>query len=122
MGLNHCCPATFSAFISRNKNSALRYKVQFGADRFQRWLSVAGLLLVLVFAGLEAVHVHSDRSLSSHSGASCLLCISAHANAPTVVAHPLPVLFAVAMVAIPHDAQGQGIAARLELFIRPPPV
>ena len=95
MGLYHHESATRSAFISRNKNSALRYKVQFGAEvggtcplpgpralmrrslfrnqlarRFRRWLSVACLLLVLVFAGLEPVHIHSDRSLSSHSGAS----------------------------------------------------
>ena len=90
-------------------------------EPLQRWIAATCLLLVLVFAGLEAVHVHSDRSLTNHAGASCLLCMSAHPNAPTVAAQPLPVLFTVAIVAIPYEVKGQGITARLELFTRPPP-
>ena len=79
------------------------------------------LVLVLLFAAVEAVHVHSDLALSRHSGTSCLICISAHANVPTVTVDSLAVSFAVAAMVVPYAVEAKGIASRLELFIRPPP-
>ncbi|HEY6968531.1 MAG TPA: hypothetical protein VJA94_04975 [Candidatus Angelobacter sp.] len=78
-------------------------------------------MLVLVFAAVEAVHVHSYQTLSRHSGTSCLICISTHANVPTVNVDSLPVSFAVAAMVVPYAVEVKGIASRLELFIRPPP-
>jgi hypothetical protein len=76
-------------------------------------------LLVVVFSGLETTHAHSD--LPRASDTPCLICLALHVNAPAVTVHPLPVLFAVAIIAIPYEIQGNGLAGRLELFTRPPP-
>jgi DNA topoisomerase VI subunit B len=91
-------------------------------SRLQRWGSGFCLLLLLVFTAAEAVHVHSNTALSGHSRTPCLICISTHSNAPALTARPLPVLVAVASIAIPYETEAKGIASRLELFTRPPPL
>lgn len=93
---------------------------QFGATIFQRWMTVFCLLLVVVLTSAEAVHMHPD-SVISRDGSRCLLCFSLHANAPIATAHPLPVQFAVTILAVTYEVQAKGIASRLELFTRPPP-
>ena len=93
---------------------------QFDTGRLGRWISAACLLLVLVFAGMEAVHAHS--ALIEDSGTPCLICISAHANAPAIVVTSLPVVFAVEFLMLPHEVEEQSITTRLELFTRPPPL
>jgi hypothetical protein len=98
------------------------HKGQFAANRLQRWATVSCLLLLLVFTGVEAVHVHSNSDISRHSATPCLICISAHSNAPASAARPLPVLMAVAVVIIPYEVEATSIASRLELFTRPPPI
>lgn len=95
-------------------------KAQFGLIRFQRGITVFCLLLVVLFTAVEAVHTHSD--IARHSGAPCLICISAHSNAPALTAHFLPVLVAVASIIVPYEFEAKGIASRLELFTRPPPL
>lgn len=82
-----------------------------------RWIAMSCVLLVLLISGVEAAHMHSGASSSS----SCVICISAHANAPAVVFHPLPVLYAVDVVAIPFQTEGKSTSPELQLFIRPPP-
>lgn len=94
---------------------------QFEAGRLKRCLVFCGLLLILVFAGIEAMHAHPDGNLSGQSG-HCALCITVHANATAVTFHPLPALRAVAMIAVPVLDQGQGVGTELSLFIRPPPL
>jgi len=86
-----------------------------------RWIAVSCVLLVLLISGLEATHMHAGASSSSSSN-PCVICISAHANAPAVVFHPLPVLYAVDVVAIPFPTEGKSTSPELQLFIRPPPV
>lgn len=83
-----------------------------------RWIALSCVLLVLLISGLEATHVHSSASSSSNP---CAICISAHANVPTVTFHPLPVLYAVDVVAIPFQTEGKSTSPELQLFIRPPP-
>ena len=83
-----------------------------------RWIALSCVLLVLLISGLEATHLHSGASSSSNP---CVICISAHANAPAVVFHPLPVLYAVDVVAIPFQTEGKSTSPELQLFIRPPP-
>jgi len=95
---------------------------QSGYDRWQRCITVSCLLLVLVFAAVEAVHVHSNAEISRHSGTPCLVCISAHSNAPALIAHHLPVLVAVVAVLVPYEVEATGFDSRLELFTRPPPL
>lgn len=80
------------------------------------------LAVLLVFTAVEAVHVHSSENITRHSGTPCLICISAHSNAPALVARPLPVLVAVASIAIPYETEATGTTSLLELFTRPPPV
>lgn len=88
--------------------------------RWQRWIALGCIVLVALFAGLEATHAHSDAQ-PARSSSPCAVCISVHANAPAVTSHPLPVLFTAEAVAIPFRAEGHGIAAEIALFIRPPP-
>jgi hypothetical protein len=83
-----------------------------------RWIALSCVLLALLISGLETTHLHSGASSSSNS---CAVCISAHANAPAVVFHPLPVLYAVDVVAIPFQTEGKSTSPELQLFIRPPP-
>lgn len=78
------------------------------------------LLLVIVLTSAEAIHIHPDGAIS-RDGSRCLLCFSLHAKAPVASAHPLPLQFAVTMLAVTHEVQAKGIASRLELFTRPPP-
>lgn len=85
-----------------------------------RWLAVICVLLLLVFAGLEATHAHAEGPLSG-SSSSCALCVSAHANVLAVTFVPLPALLIVEAVHVPFHAQVRGLARELRLFIRPPP-
>jgi hypothetical protein len=96
------------------------HKGQLEGFAWRRWMALGCMVLVLVFAGLEATHAHLDAKLARSSG-PCAVCISVHANAPAVTFHPFPTLLAVELVTIPFQAEGHGIAAELALFIRPPP-
>jgi hypothetical protein len=87
---------------------------------WQRSMALICLFLVLAFAGLEATHAHSDAQMA-RSSSPCTLCISVHASSPAVVAHNVPIIFAVEAVTLPLRAEGTGIAVELTLFIRPPP-
>ncbi len=92
---------------------------QFEISRLKRFIALSCILMALVMAGLEATHAHSDTTVASSR--PCALCISVHANAPTVTFQSLPVLYAVDVVAIPSLTEGKSTAPELSLFIRPPP-
>jgi len=100
---------------------ALTRKRQFEAGGLKSSIVLCCLLLVLVFAGIEATHAHADGKISGQSGA-CAVCITGHASAPAVTFHPLPALRTVAIVAIPALEQDKSIGVELSLFIRPPPL
>jgi hypothetical protein len=93
---------------------------QFEVRRWQRFLALACVGLALLFAGLESVHTHADAKLVS-SSAPCAICISIHSNSPAVTLHLLPTLLPVQVVPAVREAEGEGIAEELQLFIRPPP-
>jgi hypothetical protein len=95
-------------------------KCRFLSSPWQRSMALGCVLLVLAFAGLEAMHAHSDGQLARSSG-PCAVCISVHANSAAVTAHPMPVVFAVEAVTVPFRVEGKAIAPELTLFIRPPP-
>ena len=93
---------------------------QFEVRRRQRFLALVCVGLALLFAGLESIHTHADAKLVS-SSAPCAICISIHSNAPAVTLHLLPTLLPVQAVPAVREAEGEGIAEELQLFIRPPP-
>ena len=67
------------------------------------------------------MHVHAAPGIAADSSASCLICISVHANAATVTVSFVEVLFAVEIIAVSPETDGEDIGLRLELFSRPPP-
>jgi hypothetical protein len=83
-----------------------------------RYLAVVCVLLLLVFAGLEATHAHTDGKIPA---SSCAICVSAHASAPALTVHPLPTLRPVATLAVPLETRGHSTAVKHTFFIRPPP-
>jgi len=82
-----------------------------------RCIAVACILIALLFAGLEATHIHG----AARSGGPCAICVSAHANAPAVVVTAIPVILMVEIVAIPYEIEANSITHLLDIFIRPPP-
>lgn len=90
------------------------------ASFWRLWIASGCVLLVLVFAGLEATHSHFDARRAQNS-APCAFCVSVHANTPVITVHPLPTLRAVEIVAIPLQTEGKSAAPDLTFFIRPPP-
>jgi hypothetical protein len=94
---------------------AVMRKVQLESSRVVALMCV---LLLLVFAGLEATHAHADGKVSA---SSCAMCVSAHASAPALTANPLPTLRPVARVAVQFETERPRTALRLAFFIRPPP-
>ncbi|MBZ5521111.1 MAG: hypothetical protein LAP21_02510 [Acidobacteriia bacterium] len=87
---------------------------------FPQWVAVACILIALLFAGLEATHVH-ESARSGNVGGPCAVCISAHANAPTATVTAVPAILMVAIVAIPYEIEANSITNLLDIFIRPPP-
>jgi len=93
---------------------------QFESGKLMRFVALSCIVLVLFIAGLEAVHSHSDAVVARNS-APCAICISAHANAPTVTAPLLPTLHAVEAISVLYKSEGKSAISELRLFIRPPP-
>jgi hypothetical protein len=90
--------------------------------RFQldtgRRVALVCVLLLLMFAVVEATHAHADGKVQA---APCAICVSAHANAPAITVHVLPVLQALATTAVPFQTEGKTTVLGSDLFIRPPP-
>jgi hypothetical protein len=83
-----------------------------------RRLALVCVLLLLVFAGLEATHAHAG---AQRPDSSCAICVSAHANAPALIVHSLPTLRPVARIAAQREPERQTTALKRSFFIRPPP-
>lgn len=97
------------------------HKSQPEFSRLMRVVALSCIVLALFMTGLEAMHAHSDAVASNSS--PCVICLSIHANAPTVSVQALPPQFhAVEAVAIPYETEGKSAVSDLSLFIRPPPV
>lgn len=89
--------------------------------RLMRVIALSCIVLALFMSGLEAMHAHSDAVASTNSS-PCVICLSIHANAPTIIVHVLPQFHTVEAVAIPYETEGKSAISDLTLFIRPPPV
>ncbi|HEY1937408.1 MAG TPA: hypothetical protein VGJ33_05715 [Candidatus Angelobacter sp.] len=95
-------------------------KTQLDTGKLMRAVAFICVFLALLMTGVEAMHVHSEASVTQNS-ASCAICLSAHAKAPTVTIQFLPQISTVETVAVTYESQGKSAAPELALFIRPPP-
>jgi len=82
-------------------------------------VAVVCVLIALLFAGLETTHVHS--AARSGNAGPCLVCVSAHSNAPAVTVTAVPVSLTVEILAIPCATEAHSVTNLLDIFIRPPP-
>ena len=86
-----------------------------------RLIALVCIVLALFVAGLEATHSHSAAAVARNSS-PCVICLSVHANAPTVTVYLLLVFHSVEAFTVPYETQGKSAISELSLFIRPPPV
>jgi hypothetical protein len=94
---------------------------QFETRKLMRLLAMVCIVLALFVAGLEATHSHSDAAVARDSS-PCVICLSVHANAPTVTVYLLLVFHSVEAFTVPYETEGKSAISELSLFIRPPPV
>lgn len=80
---------------------------------------MACVFLVLLLAGVEATHVHSE--VANVRSSPCAICLSVHANAPAITFHLLPTLSALETLVQPSLMEAHGIQTEISLFTRPPP-
>ena len=93
---------------------------QFESRKMMRLIAMVCIVLALFVAGLEATHSHSDSAVARNSS-PCVICLSVHANAPTVTVYLLLVFHSVEAFTVPYETQGKSAISELSLFIRPPP-
>ena len=93
---------------------------QFETRKLMRLIAMVCIVLALFVAGLEATHSHSDAAVARNSS-PCVICLSVHANAPTVTVYLLLVFHSVEAFTVPYEMQGKSTISELSLFIRPPP-
>lgn len=84
-----------------------------------RWTALTCVFLVLLVAGVEATHAHSE--VASVRSSPCAICLSVHANAPAITFHLLPTLSALETLVQPSLMEAHGIQTEISLFTRPPP-
>ncbi|HXA84422.1 MAG TPA: hypothetical protein VNZ47_05065 [Candidatus Dormibacteraeota bacterium] len=93
---------------------------QFETRKLLRLIALVCIALALFVAGLEATHSHSDAAVARNSS-PCVICLSVHANAPTVTVYLLLVFHSVEAFTVPYETQSKSAISELSLFIRPPP-
>lgn len=93
---------------------------QFEHRKLIRFIAMVCIVLALFVAGLEATHSHSDGAVARNSS-PCAICLSVHANSPTVTVYLLLVFHSVEAFTVPYEIQGKSAISELSLFIRPPP-
>ena len=93
---------------------------QVESRKLMRFIALLCIVLALFVAGLEATHSHSDAAVAQNSS-PCVICLSVHANAPTVTVYLLLVFHSVEAFTVPYETEGKSAISELSLFIRPPP-
>ncbi|MGZ4842325.1 MAG: hypothetical protein ACXV5J_11305 [Candidatus Angelobacter sp.] len=95
-------------------------KSQLETGKLIRLVALICIVLALFMAGLEAAHSHSDAVVARNSS-PCVICLSVHANAPTVTVYLLLIFHSVEAFTVPYETEGKSAISELSLFIRPPP-
>jgi hypothetical protein len=93
---------------------------QVESRKLMRLIALLCIVLALFVAGLEATHSHSEAAVAQNSS-PCVICLSVHANAPTVTVYLLLVFHSVEAFTVPYETEGKSAISELSLFIRPPP-
>ncbi len=93
---------------------------QVESRKLMRFIALLCIVLALFVAGLESTHSHSEAAVARNSS-PCVICLSVHANAPTVTVYLLLVFHSVEAFTLPYETQGKSAVSELSLFIRPPP-
>jgi hypothetical protein len=93
---------------------------QVESRKLMRLIAMVCIVLALFVAGLEATHSHSEAAVTQNSS-PCVICLSVHANTPTVTVYLLLVFHSVEAFTVPYETQGKSAISELSLFIRPPP-
>jgi hypothetical protein len=93
---------------------------QFESRKLMRVVALLCIALALFMGVLEATHSHSDSAVARNSS-PCVICLSVHANAPTVTVYLLLVFHSVEAFTVPYETHGKSAISELSLFIRPPP-
>jgi Kef-type K+ transport system membrane component KefB len=93
---------------------------QVESRKLMRFIALLCIVLALFVAGLEATHSHAEATVARNSS-PCVICLSVHANAPTVTVYLLLVFHSVEAFTLPYETQGKSAISELSLFIRPPP-
>jgi hypothetical protein len=94
--------------------------IQLERRKLIRFIAMVCIVLALFVAGLEATHSHSDGAVARNSS-PCAICLSVHANSPTVTVYLLLVFHSVEAFTVPYEIQVKSAISELSLFIRPPP-
>jgi len=93
---------------------------QLGIRTPVRLIALGCVALLLFVAGAEAVHNHTNAAVARNS-APCVICVTAHAKAPTVTVYLPQVFHVLEARTVPYESQGKSAISELSLFIRPPP-
>lgn len=100
-------------------NASVNHHGQYETGILRRWAALACIALIVLLAGVEVTHAHSD--VASVRSSPCAICLTVHGNAPAITYHPLPTLSALETLTAPSLPEGRAVLQTTSLFIRPPP-
>ena len=93
---------------------------KFAMTGLRQWIAVGCLLLVLLRLGVEATHLHTPAA--SQTSDHCLICLYVQSNASATAIYLLPTLCVLEIVSLPYRTESKSGPAKIEFFIRPPPI
>jgi hypothetical protein len=88
--------------------------------RLQYWSALACMVVVLLFAAAEVLHVDRDTGVPT-SPSVCVLCVSAHSSVATPEIHATPLIATLGFVAPPQPPDTNFSFSHSSIYIRPPP-
>ena len=92
---------------------------QFDRERFRKLAAVAGVLVVLVFALTQAVHIHPEFGLADNF--HCAICAVAHATPAVVAPIIVPALVFIHVRLVLFEPLLRTSDTLFPFYSRPPP-
>lgn len=99
--------------------SCMKMKFQSDRSRLSRLVSLLGIVLMVAFGLISAMHAHAQSSQSEDE--PCAICAVAHAPAAIVVPVPVPVLVFAHVQLVLFTPQLRSFEGLFSLYSRPPP-